>query len=218
MIKRQSRRQVYAHRHAISRQRESQEQQQTRRQIDAERHGLSRQQESQENRQIRLLRSRSRQRELRFQPFTTRQWKQGAFHYDPKHDYAAEEVITIGSMSKVCNYCRAKKWDNEPPGVCCSNGKVQLATFQEPPQSLKNLLTGSTSDSKHFLQHIQKYNSAFQMTSFGAKFVTQGGFMPTFKVQGQVYHRIGSLLPEDNENCQFLQIYFTGNQENQAQF
>ena len=72
---RQSRRQVDAHRHAISRQRESQEQQQTRRQIDAERHAISRQQESQENRQIRLLRSRSRQRELRFQPFTTRQWK-----------------------------------------------------------------------------------------------------------------------------------------------
>ena len=127
---RQSKRQVDAHRHAISRQRESQEQQQTRRQIDAERHAISRQQESQENRQIRLLRSRSKQRQLRFQPFTTRQWKQGAFHYDPKHDYAAEEVITIGSMSKVCNYCRAKKWDNEPPGVCCSNGKLQLATFQ----------------------------------------------------------------------------------------
>ena len=104
-----SRRQVDAHRHAISRQRKSQEQQQTRRQIDAERHAISRQQESQENRQIRLLRSRSRQRELRFQPFTRRQWKQSAFHYDPKHDYAAEEVITIGSMSKVCNYCRAKK-------------------------------------------------------------------------------------------------------------
>ena len=121
-------------------------------------------------------------------------------------------------MSKVCNYCRAKKWDNEPPGVCCSNGKVQLATFQEPPQPLKNLLTGSTSDSKHFLQHIQKYNSAFQMTSFGAKFVTQGVFIPTFKVQGQVYHRNGSLLPEENENWQFLQIYFMGNQENQAQF
>ena len=158
---RQSRRQVDAHRHAISRQRKSQVQQQTRRQTNAERHAISRQQESQENRQIRLLRSRSRQRELRFQPFTTRQWKQGAFHYDPKHDYAAEEVITIGSMSKVCNFCRAKKWDNEPPGVCCSNGKVQLATFQEPPQPLKNLLIGSTSDSKHFLQHIQKYNSAF---------------------------------------------------------
>ena len=118
----QTRRQIDAERHAISRNQESQEVQQTRRRVDAERHAISRQQESQENRQIRLLRSRSRQRELRFQPFTTRQWKQGAFHYDPKHDYAAEEVITVGSMSKVCNYCRAKKWDNEPPGVCCSNG------------------------------------------------------------------------------------------------
>ena len=41
--------------------------------------------------------------------------------------------------------------------------------------------------------------------------------MPTFTVQGQVYHRIESLLPEENENCQFLQIYFMGNQGNQAQ-
>ena len=143
--------------------------------------------------------------------------EKGAFHYDPKHDYTAEEIITIGSMSKVCNYCRAKKLGNEPPGMCCSNGKVQLAKFQEPPQPLKNLLIGSTSDSKHLLQYIQKYNSAFEMTSFGANIVTEGGFMQTFKVQGQVYHRIGSLLPEENENSLFLQIYFMGNQENQAQ-
>lgn len=32
------------------------------------------------------------------------------------------------------------------------------------------------------------------MTSFGAKTVNLGGFMPTFKIQGQVYHRIGSVL------------------------
>lgn len=32
--------------------------------------------------------------------------------------------------------------------------------------------------------------------------------MPTFKVQGQVNHTYGLLLPKEGENPQFLQIYF----------
>ncbi|KAL4098553.1 hypothetical protein QTP88_023139 [Uroleucon formosanum] len=47
------------------------------------------------------------------------------------------------------------------------------------------------------------------MTSFGAKHIVKG-FMPTFKVQGQVYHLYGSLIPNTQENPQFLQIYFVG--------
>lgn len=42
------------------------------------------------------------------------------------------------------------------------------------------------------------------MTSFGAKQITEGPFMPTFK--GQVYHLIGSLLADSEPR--FLQIYF----------
>lgn len=46
------------------------------------------------------------------------------------------------------------------------------------------------------------------MTSFGAKIISERNFMPTFKVQGQVYHLIGSLLPEKDKTSKFLQIYF----------
>ncbi|KAJ2941595.1 hypothetical protein O0L34_g14649 [Tuta absoluta] len=52
------------------------------------------------------------------------------------------------------------------------------------------------------------------MTSFGAKQINEGGFMPTFKVQGQVYHLIGSLLPTNEPK--FLQIYFVENYDEQA--
>lgn len=70
-----------------------------------------------------------------------------------------------------------------------------------------------TDASKHFLQKIRLYNSAFQMTSFGSRsIVTERGFMPTFKVQGQVYHRIGAMLPLENEEHQYLQIYFVGDE------
>lgn len=37
--------------------------------------------------------------------------------------------------------------------------------------------------------------------------------MPTFKIQGQVYHQAGSLLPEPNQDPHFLQIYFMGNSD-----
>ena len=33
------------------------------------------------------------------------------------------------------------------------------------------------------------------MTSFGAKEIREGNFMPTFKGQGQLYHLIGNLRP-----------------------
>ena len=34
--------------------------------------------------------------------------------------------------------------------------------------------------------------------------------MPTVKIQGQVSHHIGSILPIDGEEAKFLQIYFLG--------
>ena len=55
------------------------------------------------------------------------------------------------------------------------------------------------------------------MTSFGANEIVERGFMPTFKVQGQVYHLIGSVLPQQGQDHKFLQIYFMGNAENERQ-
>jgi len=51
------------------------------------------------------------------------------------------------------------------------------------------------------------------MTSFGAKQIVEEGFIPTFKVQGQVYHLYGSLIPNTQENPKLLQIYFVGEDE-----
>ncbi|XP_067931940.1 uncharacterized protein [Watersipora subatra] len=55
------------------------------------------------------------------------------------------------------------------------------------------------------------------MTSFEAKTIDEPGFNPNFKVQGQVYHLIGSLLPIPGEQPQFLQIYFMGDQQAEAE-
>ena len=68
------------------------------------------------------------------------------------------------------------KFKNEIPGMCCSGGKVKLQELHPTPEPISNLVSGGTSQSKHFLANIRKYN-----------------YMPTFKVQVQIYHRVGSL-------------------------
>ncbi|KAF0758091.1 Uncharacterized protein FWK35_00009077 [Aphis craccivora] len=50
-----------------------------------------------------------------------------AFNYDPNINYYVKQrAVTIGSMSKTCSKCFAKKWSDEPNGMCCAGGKVIL--------------------------------------------------------------------------------------------
>lgn len=140
-----------------------------------------------------------------------------AFNYNHAVDYNLHSKINIGNMDVICSHCNARKFRNEAPGMCCCSGKVYLLSRRKPPEPLLSLTSGMTEESKLFLQNIRRYNCCFQMTSFGAtKVITEAGFMPTFKIQGQVYHQAGSLLPEPDQNPKFLQIYFTGNNEVQT--
>ena len=54
------------------------------------------------------------------------------------------------------------------------------------------------------------------MTSFGCHEMTMPGFNPSFRIQGQVYHCIGSMVPSTGESPKFSQIYFIDNQESQV--
>ena len=46
------------------------------------------------------------------------------------------------------------------------------------------------------------------MASVGCDEQIAHGFSPTFKIQGKVYHRIGSLRPGTGEQPKFAQLYF----------
>uniref|UniRef100_W5LX14 ATP-dependent DNA helicase n=1 Tax=Lepisosteus oculatus TaxID=7918 RepID=W5LX14_LEPOC len=109
-----------------------------------------------------------------------------------------------------CNHCSVKTWKDEPPGLCCNNGNVSLLSIDQPPEPLLSLMEGDTEKSRHFLSNIRKYNSCFQMTSFGASKELNE---PGLKIQGHVYHRIGLLLPVEEELPKFVQIYFMGDEQ-----
>ncbi|GBM22373.1 hypothetical protein AVEN_166636-1 [Araneus ventricosus] len=79
-------------------------------------------------------------------------------------------------------------------------------------------MEGNHPKSKEILSIIRKYNSSFQMTSFGTSLCMLDStvFMPTFRIRGQVYHKPESLMSLPNEEAKFLQKYFLGNEEAEA--
>ncbi|KAL3643547.1 hypothetical protein CASFOL_014362 [Castilleja foliolosa] len=131
------------------------------------------------------------------------------------------EYWDIGDADCICQYCRAYFWNEERKRQthttttpeythCCLNGKVELPQLKRPPQLLLDLTYGKTPRSKHFIQNIRSYNSMFAFTSMGGKIdnsLNQGNGPPVFKLQGQNYHRIGSLLPIEGEQPKFAQLY-----------
>lgn len=180
----------------------------------ANRQATLRNQESEGHRNIRMEMDRERHK-IYFQR-TWESMNNVAFNYCPKIDYNTHYQLNIGQMSNECTHCKALRYKGEAPGMCCANGKVSLELIEEPPEPLQTLLSGTTEDSKHFLQHTRSFNSCFQMTSFGAdRKITQPNFSLTFTIQGQVYHRIGSLLPPIDKEYSFLQIYFMGDEESE---
>lgn len=137
------------------------------------------------------------------------------FNYQVTNDYS--QHFNIGEMNTICIYCDSMKFARESLGMCCSNGKICLPLINEPPDSLKYYMSGKNANSNHFLKNIRKYNICFQMTSFGAtNIVRTMGFQSTFKIQGQIYHQIGSLLPTENDDEKYLQIYFIGDDNLEA--
>jgi hypothetical protein len=108
-----------------------------------------------------------------------------------------------------CPYCKAFVWPGER-SICCMRGTITLPPLDVIP-GVVQLLGGQTAQCKRFRNSIRRYNAALSFTSLGADVDRdlangrQGVY--TFRVCGQVSHKIGSLLPEDGRPAKFAQIY-----------
>ena len=125
----------------------------------------------------------------------------------------------MGEMDNTCNYCGAMTLPEEPAGFCCSSGKARVESVCPPPPEYAVYYDRDNDVHRHFTNKLRLYNGVFQMTSFGVSGRTSDhgdGFQSTFRIQGQVYPRLGSLLPPQESHPAFLQIYFIGDLEAQV--
>jgi len=135
--------------------------------------------------------------------------------------FFGSKVVHFGQLCLECKYCQSELWYEERArktktlnkadfSLCCQKGKVQLPLLRQPPPLLQDLLNGSDDRSRIFLQNIRIYNSMFSFTSIGGNIDTSmnnGSTPPQCILNGQNYHRIGSLLPQDGSKPKFAQPY-----------
>ncbi|XP_048431318.1 uncharacterized protein LOC103936253 [Pyrus x bretschneideri] len=89
--------------------------------------------------------------------------------------------------------------------------KVQFPRPKPTPAFLDRLLNPTNSQSfLQFKKNIRSYNSMMALTSMGAKVdgsINKGQGPYVFKINGQVHHLMGSLLPPEGDNPKFTQLY-----------
>ena len=111
-----------------------------------------------------------------------------------------------------CRYCGAFLWPGETSTACCNNGKLfdvnnptnedlGMKIMPDLPQQISNMMTRPA-----FVSKLRAYNNALAMASVGGNAPEQG---VNFKIQGKLYHRIGSIGPPPaGEVPKFAALYF----------
>ncbi|CAN1127853.1 hypothetical protein LINPERPRIM_LOCUS29868 [Linum perenne] len=100
---------------------------------------------------------------------------------------------------------------------------MEMSSYQweeKPPLYLKELLQSDNQNGNHFHKEICGYNAAFCFTSLGGKVNRQlnNGTAPyIYSIGGQIFHRIGALLPPEGNDPQFAQLYIFDT-ENEVQY
>ena len=92
-------------------------------------------------------------------------------------------------------------------------GKVTLEALPELPREIATLWT-----IPKLIDDNRAYNNVLALASIGCKVVNMPGYIPTFKVQGKLYHSIGSLMPgetETNDTPKFAQLFFVDTDEHE---
>ena len=129
----------------------------------------------------------------------------------------------LGPLDKECRYCQALHWSAESVGKdrygdCCLHGKVVLPFVQHLPHLLHRLYTNNDRRAKEFQCHIQRYNKVFAFTSAGGTFCLDGSVLdgcgpPCYKIQGDLYHCLGPVLPGEDQIPSYSQLYIWDNAE-----
>ncbi|XP_023771698.2 uncharacterized protein LOC111920364 [Lactuca sativa] len=117
----------------------------------------------------------------------------------------SKDYLDHGDETLVCAICHAKLRKDE-----AHPGKVELPELKEAPPEYLNLYHQLDPKSKYFMKNIRRFNSMFSFTSMGGKIdssINKGNAPYTFRLRGQNYHTMGSLLPSYGSKPKFSQLY-----------
>nr|KAJ0185550.1 hypothetical protein LSAT_V11C900505300 [Lactuca sativa] len=119
----------------------------------------------------------------------------------------SKEYLDHGDQIVKNESIKGKERGNTNYSLCCGYGKVQLPYA---PPAYERMFRGTDSKIKTSMKNIRRYNSMFSFTSMGGKIdssINRGNAPYIFRLGGQNYHSIGSLLPPSGSQPKFSQLY-----------
>lgn len=99
---------------------------------------------SQQNERSRLRVGETPQRETaaqsqsRLRAQQSRDCNPFAFRYNPAVCYGLSQHVLIGTMTELCPYCKALKFNGQIKGTYCVAGKIKLPRIEELPKPSKS--------------------------------------------------------------------------------
>ncbi|KAH9101192.1 hypothetical protein Ae201684P_007376 [Aphanomyces euteiches] len=126
----------------------------------------------------------------------------------PKGRPKKKSTHNSGRQRSICPHCEAKIWPGEEKDCCDSGARVlPVATWPDTPEFREYIDLFKT---RGFVNNIRRYNALFAFTSIGTKEIIHGNGGPrSYTIQGELHHSIGPLLPADEEQASYAQIYIT---------
>ena len=127
-------------------------------------------------------------------------------------------------MTYRCNYCNAFYWSDERNvshpyqyTKCCNKGKIILPPISQPTPYMRRMLMNNANDiqARLFNRKARIFNNKLSFASITYNDVHQNlEGIPSMRIQGQIYHNIGTIHPADNRIPQFLQCFFYEHENN----
>ena len=123
------------------------------------------------------------------------------------------DYYSVGLLSKVCDHCKCLLFEHEDSSLCCHN-IYHVKDIKKLTKNIKNLFF-SKKNNKTFSKDIQYYSILLnRQFSFSSHVIKHGkyqeykynnGYMPVYKITGQIYHGLPKLY---SKSRYFYQVYF----------
>ncbi|KAF6135227.1 hypothetical protein GIB67_035298 [Kingdonia uniflora] len=130
------------------------------------------------------------------------------------------ERYFLGQMDVVCIHCSALHWKDEQLsksliikplfGQFCLQCKIKVPNLDALPNEFQELYDGNGPHSRSFQRYMREYNTVNAFTSLRVHMdnrVAHGRGPTSFTINGELHHRIGALVPNEEHEASYAQLY-----------
>ena len=94
----------------------------------------------------------------RYKRTTHTDLKLRTFHYYANYNYSIHPSVVFVIIDESCRFCRAFKFKNESPGMCCAGRKLKFPELHPPLEQIEQRCRYNTGTRQKLSLHYKLYS------------------------------------------------------------